>query len=264
MQEVKPIAQHLPSSQPESEQEPFNEIKLTDEETAEALRKARENKYYRLKEAAYWENVAKSREMVKFTAEQLFEHAKKRIDVDPDNEWIVKALCLYFTGDSRFENLSPSFSLRKGLYLFGGVGVGKTFLMELFFQNQVQSYTVISARKIESEFGQKEGGEAALSYYSHIIQVPMNGNPYGHTSIGLCIDDIGTESEGKHFGKSKNVITEIILNRYDNRLAGNLTHVTTNLTADEVEQFYGTRVRDRMREMFNLIEFNENAKSRRK
>lgn len=257
------IATQLPSSNAESSPESFSTIELTEQEQAEALRLGREAKYYRLREQAYWENVGKARELVKFTADQLYDKAAKLITIDSNNEWIVKALCLYFTGDKRFENLKPSYSLHKGLYLFGSVGVGKTFLMELFFQNQVQSFTVVSARQIEADYAEKDGGDTSLVYYSQPIQIPVNGNPYGQRSLGICIDDIGTENDGKHFGKVKNVITEVMLNRYDNRLPGNMTHVTTNLNTEEIEQRYGTRVLDRMREMFNLLAFNVEAPSRR-
>jgi len=41
------------------------------------------------------------------------------------------------------------------------------------------------------------------------------------------------------------------------------THITTNLNGDEIEEMYGTRVRSRMREQFNLIAFDEAAKDKR-
>lgn len=34
-----------------------------------------------------------------------------------------------------------------------------------------------------------------------------------------------------------------------------ITHITTNLSASELEAFYGNRVRSRLREMFNLLIF---------
>lgn len=263
------IATHLQSSQQAEQQEAFDDIKLTEEEAAEVLRLAREKKAARLREQAYWENVSKARELIKFTAEGLFDHAKKHIEIDEHNEVVVKMMCMYFTGDRRFESVNPRYSLLKGLYIFGNPGVGKTFLMQMFSQNQMKSYSLVSARSIEAEYSTakkdtEQGGETSISYYSHLISIPMNGNPYGHTQLGLCIDDIGTESIGKYFGKEKNVITEIILNRYDNGLPRNMSHVTTNLTTAEVEERYGTRVRDRMREMFNLIEFKPDTPSRRK
>jgi DNA replication protein DnaC len=49
-------------------------------------------------------------------------------------------------------------------------------------------------------------------------------------------------------------MAEILLNRYDNpQTPWHYTHITTNLTAAEIEQYYGTRVKSRMREMFNMI-----------
>ncbi len=42
-----------------------------------------------------------------------------------------------------------------------------------------------------------------------------------------------------------------------------ITHATTNLSASELEEYYGNRVRSRMREMFNLISFESSAKDKR-
>ncbi|MDA3943267.1 MAG: hypothetical protein PF694_06975 [Bacteroidetes bacterium] len=58
-------------------------------------------------------------------------------------------------------------------------------------------------------------------------------------------------------------MAEILLSRYDN-LPFNQTHITTNLNADAIEQTYGSRLRSRMREMFNLIHFPSHAPDRRK
>jgi hypothetical protein len=38
-----------------------------------------------------------------------------------------------------------------------------------------------------------------------------------------------------------------------------LTHLTTNLNSGEIEKQYGLRVRSRLREMFNLVAFPEDA-----
>lgn len=40
-------------------------------------------------------------------------------------------------------------------------------------------------------------------------------------------------------------------------------HLTTNLSASELEHHYGNRVRSRLRESFNLIAFNNNSKDKR-
>jgi DNA replication protein DnaC len=58
---------------------------------------------------------------------------------------------------------------------------------------------------------------------------------------------------------------EVLLSRYDLFISkGILTHVTTNLSASEIEQTYGNRVRSRMREMFNLMAFDKASMDKRK
>jgi DNA replication protein DnaC len=49
---------------------------------------------------------------------------------------------------------------------------------------------------------------------------------------------------------------EIMLSRYEYFISQKkITHLTTNLSASELESYYGNRVRSRLREMFNLISF---------
>lgn len=88
---------------------------------------------------------------------------------------------------------------------------------------------------------------------------------YGNSDTIYCFDDLGIEQNMKHFGNESNVMAEILLSRYDLlRYRGIITHATTNLNANELEKLYGNRVRSRLREMFNLITFPENAEDLRK
>ena len=60
------------------------------------------------------------------------------------------------------------------------------------------------------------------------------------------------------------VMAEILLSRYDLFVSkGMLTHATTNLSASELEERYGNRVRSRMREMFNLVAVDKNSGDKR-
>lgn len=43
-----------------------------------------------------------------------------------------------------------------------------------------------------------------------------------------------------------------------------LTHITTNLNAEELQDKYGERIRSRMREMFNLVSFSATSTDKRK
>lgn len=247
----------MPQSKVEQISESYDHIELTDQEAADALHKARIEKHYRLKREAYNEKLRAEYVPKQFTAEQLTEAFKRNFDLDDHNILIVKNLCYYFSEDARFEG-DP----KKGLLLVGGVGIGKTTLMNFFKQNQHYSYRMLSCREIESDFS--SDGEKSVQYCSYNIKIAVNANPFGHQEIGFCFDDLGTEANAKHYGKEKNVMAEIILNRYDNQLPGYCTHITTNLTAEQIKQQYGTRVTDRMKEMFNIITFDKNAKSRRK
>jgi DNA replication protein DnaC len=59
-------------------------------------------------------------------------------------------------------------------------------------------------------------------------------------------------------------MAEILLTRYDLFVSKKLiTHLTTNLSASEIEEMYGNRIRSRMREQFNLIAFNNDSLDKR-
>jgi DNA replication protein DnaC len=142
--------------------------------------------------------------------------------------------------------------LSKGVLLIGPVGCGKTSWMNIVqsLLLRKEQFQVKSARNIAHEFN-KEG-------FSTIAN-------YGHRKKPICLDDIGVEQNIKFFGNECNTIAEILLHRYELMHTHQIvTHATTNLTANEIEQIYGTRVRSRLRSMFNLISFPADAKDKRK
>jgi DNA replication protein DnaC len=254
------LKEHLTQLFPEEKtSEPldnYSHIELTPEETAEALRLAREKVFFRLREEEYRKKLSAPRTYPKFNSGELMQFFKMQYVVDASNEKIVMDLCYYFSGDPLFSG-----DLKKGLLLSGGVGVGKTSLMQFFSRNQIFSYRMMSCREIEKHFS--ESGYEAVDLYSSNLPISTNGNPFGHQIIGYCFDDLGTEDNSKFYGKEKNMMAEIILNRYDTKLPFNSTHITTNLTAKDIVEQYGTRVTDRLKEMMNIIAFSKDIKSRR-
>ena len=111
-----------------------------------------------------------------------------------------------------------------------------------------KQYEVIPARNLTFSFN-KTG-------YSIIEQ-------YGDNHF-FCFDDLGIEPTGRHYGKDCNVLGEILLSRYDLFLKYQIkTHATTNLNAQELEERYGKRVRSRMRELFNLVAFEDGSEDKR-
>lgn len=197
----------------------------------------------------------------------------KPFSIDNDNRHIVKLLCQYFTNDPEFEkskdNYGNNFSLSKGLAMMGNVGVGKTYMLGFFHSNQNQSYVMANCRKIEGLWVDQMSAKEkplrnVIDQYAQPIPAAVNSNPFGHQALGVCFDDLGTEtSPSKAYGEEKNVLAEILMNRYESGLPFNYTHITTNLSAHDIGLKYGNRVRDRFREMFNLITFDNEAKSRR-
>ena len=56
-------------------------------------------------------------------------------------------------------------------------------------------------------------------------------------------------------------MAEILISRYEHFVENkSVTHITTNLSATEIEKVYGNRLRSRMRSMFNLITFPPKTK----
>lgn len=253
---------------------------LTAEEEFEVIYQARVAKYYAERKREYFEKLSKEPEVKVYTADQLkgFVTAAltpqgKKVKIDNDNTEIVQLLCWYFSNDPKFEEQKDftgnSYSLQKGLCLMGNVGVGKTFLMGFFHNNQNQSYVMANCRKIEGLWIEQMSNKDkplknVIDHYSAAIQIATNSNPFGAQALGTCFDDLGTEtSPSKSYGEEKNILAEILMNRYESGLPANWTHITTNLSTHDIGLKYGSRVRDRCREMFNLIQFNNEAKSRR-
>jgi hypothetical protein len=184
---------------------------------------------------------------------ELFGDHFKIYDTDKD---VLLRLLVYFLNDKE-EALELGLSFRKGIVLNGKVGCGKTAIMTLFrlFLSNEQRYQIKSCRNISFQFIKQ--GYDVINDYS---KVSLN-NPY---SSNYCFDDLGTEKSLRHFGNECNVMREIILSRYDSFISHKIiTHITTNLNSSEIEEFYGTRVRSRMREMFNLVSFDANTADKR-
>lgn len=269
LDQLSPEGKELMTPEPEM----YSEIELDENELEAALREARKKKYFQQKTAAYWNDVVLSEPSYRsYTAEELSLELKKTpvnddnlFRIDDSNREVVRLICYYLTNDPRFE--ANGLSLKKGLMLQGGVGVGKTMLMELLQQNQKQSFRMISTMDIVSEYtlqghDEKRSGNNVIAKYYANLPVPI-GNPYGHRHIGFCFDDLGLEERrAMNYGTAKNCMEEILWKRYEARLFTS-THITTNLSIEEIREAYGERIFDRLKEMFNQIAWPAAAPSRR-
>jgi hypothetical protein len=213
-----------------------------------ALREARLVKRAQLKTEEYRKKIFAEKQKPKPTSWQLFAFIEKKgkeeikgFKLTEKEKELYQLLCKYFTGDKSFEE--SGYSLSKGLWLYGGVGCGKTELMKLFRSNPVEDFGVVESIKIADMYKDKEIGVQVIENYSR--------------AKSICFDDFGTEiesGESSNFGNKKNVLGEIVLRHYalnDDKVFR--YHFTTNLNAEQVGQLYGPRVRSRIREMCNII-----------
>ena len=169
---------------------------------------------------------------------------------------IVYKLIAYFLKDEP-TCFQYGINLYKGILLTGPIGCGKTSLMNLmkYLTATEHKFFVKPCRDISFEFI-KEGYE--------IIHRYSRGSYSQSEYKNYCFDDLGVESNLKYYGNECNVMAEIILSRYDLFISRKvITHITTNLSASEIETMYGNRVRSRLRAMLNLIAFDKTTQDKR-
>ena len=169
---------------------------------------------------------------------------------------ILYKLIAYFLKDEP-TCFQYNINLNKGILLSGPIGCGKTSIMNImkYLTPTEHKFFVKPCRDISFEFIQD--GYQIIHKYS-------KGKLYEYEPKTICFDDLGTESNLKYYGNECNVMAEILLSRYDVYIAKRIqTHITTNLSASEIETQYGNRVRSRMRELFNLIAYDNTSKDKR-
>lgn len=147
---------------------------------------------------------------------------------------------------------------KPGLILRGYIGVGKTTMMwairSVLRHLLNETMEIVDARKV-ADLGKKGSPE-----FDQLAQRRLLG-----------IDDLGTEPlVVKNYGNDISPIVELLSQRYNSK---RFTIITTNLTVkkgengadvDELQEVYGDRTFDRIKEMFNEMNYDGTMKSYRK
>lgn len=156
---------------------------------------------------------------------------------DAENIEFLKNIVNYFGGGET--KLDKS----KGLLIRGGVGVGKTSILRLIqkWLPRDQKFAYNPCNQVVGEFN--ANGELGIKDFKQ--------------KRDRLFDDLGAEDKGMHFGNKVETMEKVILARYDYlKSTGMITHFTTNLVNEEINEKYGKRAYDRLREMCQLINWN--------
>ena len=150
-------------------------------------------------------------------------------------EKIIKTWCYFLSKDIRFET-ELGYSLSKGLLFRGPCGLGKSFVPKMLSNNQLSPIKILSMLDICDEV--KGTGEFNVGGF-HILK----------------LDDVGTEqNEVKYYGTVINWFKEFMEKFYlHNPSQYNKLVFSTNCSFAELQDKYGFRFRDRIKEMFNII-----------
>ena len=145
--------------------------------------------------------------------------------------------------------------LKKGLLVIGGLGVGKSAMMKIMqrvFKETTARFKWVNAYELKD--------------LSEIYTTSQIKEMYGYDlKMDLYIDDIGVSVDVKRYGNTVNIITEILMERYDLFInSGFKTHLSSNLitsitndvkNTSTLKTVYGERILDRIIEMTTVIIF---------
>jgi len=153
-----------------------------------------------------------------------------------------------------FMSKPRNFDLNKGLLILGTVGTGKTLSFEVM-RKLFGGFQIVNTRYVVRDYVTTNPSASVIDKYGR--------NSFGTTPAGVidykkpkifCFDDFGLESiDTRSFGNAVNVMEEIMGDRYDYFLKHRLlTFATSNLQVEQIEECYGERLRDRLRQMMNV------------
>jgi len=196
------------------------------------------------------------RQVISFLEERGRQRFHSNFRIASEDYPFVVRLAAYFLSDEQgCQRLGMD--LKKGILLVGPIGIGKSTWMQLMQElakpNQRFYYT--TCRSVAFEFIREGFG---------VIQKYSRGDLYSFSGKSICFDDLGAENNFKYYGNECNVMAEILLSRYDVFVSHRIkTHLTTNLSATEIDRMYSARIRSRMREMMNLLAIPASWKDKR-
>ncbi len=138
----------------------------------------------------------------------------------------------------------------KGLWLYGNIGTGKSTILRI-----VKQFCKVVRPRCQDGWPYSFAIFNAVDICSVFAGKGFDGLKEFVDSDRLAIDELGSETiPTGHYGTPLNVIQHLLQSRYDKRHRS-FTHVTTNLSIEQIADIYTPRIYDRCKEMFNFVEF---------
>lgn len=155
---------------------------------------------------------------------------RRQFVIDDNNRSVIRFLLYYFNGCSLAEEVFPGrgYKLHKNIMLQGGVGVGKTMLMQVFSEYLMR---IRSPR-----FFYNLSVTQMVNYYTlhnNLDRFTFNeeeNKGFQCTPVNICLNDIGIQDK-TFFGMDTGLLTDEFLHARNEIWTqyGKCAHLTTNL-----------------------------------
>lgn len=200
----------------------------------------------------------------KALANQVLKESGKQVVIDGQIQGPLDDFISWASGHTN-RMIELGIDPRKGILLRGNVGSGKSILFRTLrtllrhdeYAQLFRKLTFTTCEAVAKQFMAK-GDEYVKKFGSGSVRFDY-GKP---VLLNVCFDDLGDEEPKNHYGNYREVMKDIITERYDHYVDhGLITCATTNLTMDEIEKRYGSRVRSRLEQMCTVIGIGSNKET---
>jgi len=184
---------------------------------------------------------------------------KRSFVLDNETTKAVELISQYANNEIEFEK-TKNFSLNKGIWICGNFGSGKTQLLIAYKElKKLMNVNVgfQTCADMNMKFLKKDEFNNSIARFDG-IKTFMNK----FDTVERIFDDLGEEETNiMDFGNKVCIMAHILSERYKGLNNGVKTHITTNLSMEQISNTYGGRIESRISEMFNVITLGSKADS---